>query len=56
MGISEDTDLPLQLEEPQRERGDNLFPRFALIGGKHETSNADWWDAEMTWQLTPLSL
>jgi len=29
--------------EPHRERGDNLFPRCALISGIHETSNADWW-------------
>ena len=34
--------------EPHRERGDNLIPRCALIGGMHEISNADWWDAEMT--------
>jgi len=37
-------------------RGDNLFPRYALIRGMHETSHADWWDARVTWQLTPLSL
>jgi len=27
-----------------------------MIGGMHETSNADWWDAMLTWQLTPFSL
>ena len=27
-----------------KERGDNLFPRCALIRGMHEISNADWWD------------
>ena len=42
--------------EPHRERGDNFFPRCALIRGMHETSNDDWWDARVTWQLTPLSL
>jgi len=41
--------------EPHRERGDNLLPRCALIRGMHETSNAEWWDATVTWQLTPLS-
>ena len=54
--------LPIGLQrqasarEPHRERCDNLFPRCALIGAMHETSNADWWDARITWQLTPLSL
>jgi len=42
--------------EPHRERGDNLFPRCAPIRGMHETSNADWWYARVTWQLTPLYL
>jgi len=42
--------------EPHWERGDNLFPRCVLILGMHETSNADWSDASVTWQLTPLSL
>ena len=36
------------IESLTRERGDNLFPRCALIGGMHETSYADWWDARMT--------
>ena len=42
--------------EPQRERGALSFPRCVLIGGMHETSNADWWDAGLTSQLTPLFL
>jgi len=42
--------------EPHRASFDNLFPRCALIRGMHETSNADWWDARVTRQLTPLSL
>jgi len=42
--------------EPHRERGDNFFPLCALIGGMQETGHADWWDARVTWQLTPLSL
>ena len=46
----------LRVRESRRERGDNLFPRCALIRGMHETSNADWWDASVTWQLSPLSL
>jgi len=25
------------------------------LGGMQETSKADWWDARVTWQLTPLS-
>jgi len=43
------------VREPHRERGENFFPRCALIGGMHGTSNADWWDARATWQLTPLA-
>jgi len=27
-----------------------------LVGGMREISNADWWDATVMWQLTPLSL
>jgi len=42
--------------EPHRERGDNIFPRCALIRGMHETSHADWLDARVTWQLKSLSL
>jgi len=42
--------------EPHKERGNNLFPRCVLIRGMHETSNADWWDARVTFLLTPLSL
>jgi len=38
------------------ERSVNLFPRRALVRGLHETRNAHWWDARVTWQLTPLSL
>ena len=30
--------------------------RAVLILGTHENSNADWWEARVTWQLTPLSL
>jgi len=30
--------------DPLRERGDNVFPRCALIRGMRETSNADWLD------------
>jgi len=33
------------IREPHKRRGDNLFPRCALIRGMHETSNPDWWDA-----------
>jgi len=33
-----------------------VFKCRALIRGMHKTSNADWWDARVTWQLTPLSL
>jgi len=40
--------------EPHRERGENKFPRCALIRGMHETSYADWWDARVPWRLTPL--
>jgi len=36
------------IRESHRERGDNVFPRCALIRGMHETSNADWWDATVT--------
>jgi len=43
-------------EETQREKGDNLCPRCALIRGMHEASNDDWWEASVTWQLMPLSL
>ena len=28
--------------------GVNLFPRCARIRGMHETRNADWWDARVT--------
>jgi len=38
--------LVVLIREPLRERGDNLFPRCALIRGMHETSNADWRDAK----------
>jgi len=41
--------------EPFIGRGDNLFPRCALIRGMLETSNADRWNAR-TWQLTHPSL
>jgi len=27
--------------EPQKERGDSLFPRCVLVGGMQETINAD---------------
>ena len=37
------------------ERGDN-FPRCAVIRGMHENSNADWWDARVTWQFMHLFL
>jgi len=39
-----------------RERGDNLFPRCALIGGLRKTNNAVSWDAKVTQWLTLLSL
>jgi len=42
--------------EPSRERGDNFFRRCVLIGGMCEIINADWWDAGLTSQWTPLSL
>jgi len=45
-----------RVESLKGERGDSLFPRCALIGGMHETSHADLWDAGMTWQLTHLFL
>jgi len=46
--------LITQTRESHVKRGDNLFPRYALIRGMHDTGNADWWDARVTWQLTPL--
>jgi len=42
--------------EPYREKGDKEFPRCALTRGMREASNPDWWDANVMWQLTPLSL
>jgi len=47
--------LVASYRELHRERGDNFFPRCALIRGVHGTSNADRWDARVTWQLTPPS-
>jgi len=41
------TVVSVACREPHRERGDNLFPRYALIGGMHETSNADWWQDDV---------
>jgi len=40
--------------EPHRKRVDSLFPRYALIRGMGGTSNADWWYARVTGQLTSL--
>ena len=55
-GISQKRRIESASWESQREIGDNLFPHCVLISGMHETSNAHWWDAGLTSQLTPLSL
>jgi len=54
VGCMNELCLHLSSRAPNGERCD-IISWCALVGGMHEASNADWWDARMTRQLTPLS-